>query len=122
LLYFTAAGREAHQDPYYRHLYVVGFDGRSVKLLTPEAADHNFPAESNPALRDALNALGIFPAPSPRLFAPSGRHFIYNGPQVVTTPHDFEGAMSNWMASCAQSFAQLGFVAFVMDGRGTPMR
>jgi dipeptidyl aminopeptidase/acylaminoacyl peptidase len=47
---------------------------------------------------------------------------IYNGPQVVTTPHDFEGGMSNWMASCAQSFAQLGFITLVMDGRGTPLR
>lgn len=47
---------------------------------------------------------------------------IYNGPQVVTTPHDFEGGMTNWIASRAQSFAQLGFVTLVMDGRGTPMR
>ncbi len=199
LLYFTAAGREARQDPYYRHLYVVRFDGRSLKLLTPEAADHNFPANSNPALREALTALGLVPPPLPQLVAPSGRYFvdtwstfdapprsvlrsadgrivmelaradvsavtkagwltpelvnskaadgrseiygllikprdfdashrypvvecIYNGPQVVTTPHDYVGALSNWMTDCAQSFAQLGFVAFVMDGRGTPMR
>ena len=199
LLYFTAAGREARQDPYYRHLYVVRLDGHSLRLLTPEPADHNFPGNSNPALRDALNALGLAPTPEPQLVAPSGRYFIdtwstfdappqsvlrssdgkivmalakadvsavtkagwltpelvnakaadgtsdiygllikprgfdasrrypiveciYNGPQVVTTPHDYEGAMSNWMANCAQSFAQLGFVTFVMDGRGTPMR
>ncbi len=30
LLYFTAAGREARQDPDPRHLYVVRFDGRSL--------------------------------------------------------------------------------------------
>ena len=47
---------------------------------------------------------------------------IYNGPQVVTTPHDFEGGLNNWMASCAHSFSQLGFATFVMDGRGTPLR
>src|ERR1700689_4221778 len=47
---------------------------------------------------------------------------IYNGPQVVTTPHDYEGAMSNWMANSEQSFAQLGFITFVMERRGTPMR
>jgi dipeptidyl-peptidase 4 len=43
---------------------------------------------------------------------------IYNGPQVVTTPHDFRGALFN----DTQAFAQLGFVAVVMDGRGTPLR
>jgi dipeptidyl aminopeptidase/acylaminoacyl peptidase len=199
LLYFTAVGREARQDPYYRHLYVVRFDGHGLKLLTPEAADHNFPANPNPALLEALKALGLVQPPLPQLVAPSGRYFIdtwstfdappqsvlrsadgrivmelakadvsaatkagwltpelvnskaadgttdiygllikphdfdashrypvveciYNGPQVVTTPHDYAGALSNWMADCAQSFAQLGFVSFVMDGRGTPLR
>ncbi|HEX3395126.1 MAG TPA: DPP IV N-terminal domain-containing protein [Steroidobacteraceae bacterium] len=199
LIYFSAAGREPRQDPYYRHLYVVRFDGGGLKLLTPEAADHIFPAKPNPALLDSLTALGFVPSPLPQLFSPSGKYFldtwsrfdlppqsvlrasdgklvmelakadvsgvvkagwlapelvsakaadgtsaiygllikppgfessrrypvvecIYNGPQVVTTPHDYEGALSNWMANCAQSFAQLGFITFVMDGRGTPMR
>ncbi len=44
---------------------------------------------------------------------------IYNGPQVVTTPHDFAGALG---LGNAQAFAQLGFVVVVMDGRGTPLR
>jgi dipeptidyl-peptidase 4 len=198
LLFFTAVGRERGEDPYLRHLYSVGLDGRNLKLLTPEATDHSFPAPANPALLDALQALG-FPNPRIERFAPSGHYFIdaastvdkppvftlrssdgrmvmaltrteiaaavkggwiapepfraraadgetdlyglivkpagfdpahtypiveciYNGPQVVTTPHDFEGGMTNWMMSCAQSFAQLGFVSLVMDGRGTPLR
>lgn len=198
ILYFTAVGREADQDPYFRQLYSIGLDGRGLKLLTPEAADHAFPALPNPAFLDVLLALG-FPNTTAQLFAPSGRYFIdtsstverppasvlrasdghlimplveadisgaakagwitpepfrakaadrttdlyglivkpfgfeqshsypvveciYNGPQVVTTPHDFVGGMTNWMMSCAQSFAQLGFVTVVMDGRGTPMR
>jgi dipeptidyl aminopeptidase/acylaminoacyl peptidase len=33
-------GREKGRDPYFRHLYRVGFDGRSAALLTPENADH----------------------------------------------------------------------------------
>jgi dipeptidyl-peptidase-4 len=40
-LYFTAAGRESGRDPYYRHLYRVGLDGRGLELLTPENADHD---------------------------------------------------------------------------------
>ena len=47
---------------------------------------------------------------------------IYNGPQVVTTPHNFAGAMSALFMGDAHAFAQLGFVVVVMDGRGTPMR
>jgi dipeptidyl aminopeptidase/acylaminoacyl peptidase len=39
-LYFTAAGREAGRDPYFRHFYRIGFDGKNLKLLTPEDADH----------------------------------------------------------------------------------
>jgi dipeptidyl aminopeptidase/acylaminoacyl peptidase len=41
LLYFTAVGREAGRDPYFRHFYRVGFDGKRVQLLTPENADHD---------------------------------------------------------------------------------
>jgi len=37
---FVAVGREKNRDPYFRHLYRVGFDGRNLRLLTPEDADH----------------------------------------------------------------------------------
>ena len=33
VLYFTANGREAGEDPYYYHLYSVNFDGTGLKLL-----------------------------------------------------------------------------------------
>jgi dipeptidyl aminopeptidase/acylaminoacyl peptidase len=33
-IYFTANGREANENPYYEHLYRVGFDGSGLKLLT----------------------------------------------------------------------------------------
>jgi dipeptidyl-peptidase 4 len=38
---FIAVGRERGRDPYFRHLYRVGFDGRNPRLLTPEDADHD---------------------------------------------------------------------------------
>lgn len=47
---------------------------------------------------------------------------IYNGPQVVTTPHDFVDGLGGPFTSDAQAFAQLGFVVVMMDGRGTPLR
>lgn len=40
VLYFEATGREAGRDPYFSHFYRVDFDGRNLKLLTPEDADH----------------------------------------------------------------------------------
>jgi dipeptidyl aminopeptidase/acylaminoacyl peptidase len=40
-LYFVAVGREQGRDPYFRHLYRVGMDGRNVQLLTPEDGDHD---------------------------------------------------------------------------------
>jgi dipeptidyl aminopeptidase/acylaminoacyl peptidase len=39
VLYFLAGGREAG-NPYFAHLYKIGFDGKSLKLLTPEAGNH----------------------------------------------------------------------------------
>ena len=198
LVYFAAVGREHEENPYYRHLYSVKFDGTGLRLLTPGAADHAFPAPVNPAVRDALEALGLN-ARTPQTMSPSMKYFIdrsstasspprtvlrkndgnevmviaqtdsaalentgwvapeevretaadgksqlygllfkpphfdpnhryavveciYNGPQVVTTPHDFEGVLTQWMGRCGESYAQLGFVSLVMDGRGTPMR
>ena len=39
-IYFTARGREPGRNPYYAHLYRVGFDGSGLTLLTPEDANH----------------------------------------------------------------------------------
>ncbi len=39
LIYFMAAGRE-QENPYFNQLYRVGFDGKHVDLLTPEAGNH----------------------------------------------------------------------------------
>ena len=39
-LYFLGVGREKGRDPYFVHLYRVGFDGTGLTLLTPEDANH----------------------------------------------------------------------------------
>jgi dipeptidyl aminopeptidase/acylaminoacyl peptidase len=40
ILYFTAAGREAGENPYYLHLYKVNLDGSGLTLLDPGDFDH----------------------------------------------------------------------------------
>ncbi len=40
-LYFMANGREANRDPYFSHLYSIGFDGKGLQLLTPEDGNHD---------------------------------------------------------------------------------
>lgn len=40
VIYFMANGREPDRDPYFSHLYRIGFDGRGLTLLTPEPAHH----------------------------------------------------------------------------------
>ncbi|TDH24264.1 S9 family peptidase [Segetibacter sp. 3557_3] len=39
-LYFLAGGREQGRNPYFSHLYSVGFDGKKLTLLTPEDGNH----------------------------------------------------------------------------------
>lgn len=40
-IWFVAAGKEKGRDPYYRHLYRIGMNGKGLTLLTPEDGDHN---------------------------------------------------------------------------------
>jgi dipeptidyl aminopeptidase/acylaminoacyl peptidase len=40
VLYFNANGREAGRDPYFSHFYSIDFDGKNLKLLTPEDGNH----------------------------------------------------------------------------------
>jgi dipeptidyl aminopeptidase/acylaminoacyl peptidase len=39
-IYFQAGGREKGRNPYYTHLYKVGFDGKNLALLTPDDGNH----------------------------------------------------------------------------------
>jgi dipeptidyl-peptidase-4 len=40
VVYFSANGREAGEDPYYLHAYRVNFDGSNLKLLNPGEFEH----------------------------------------------------------------------------------
>ena len=40
-LYYTAMGRERGQDPYFRHHYRIGVDGKNVVSLNPDDGDHD---------------------------------------------------------------------------------
>jgi dipeptidyl aminopeptidase/acylaminoacyl peptidase len=46
-LFFNAVGREKGRDPYFTHLYRIGFDGKNQQLLTPEDATHQVSMSPN---------------------------------------------------------------------------
>ena len=73
VLYFVGVGKEKGRDPYFRHLYRVGMDGRNLQLLTPADADHDV------------------------TMSPSGRYFVdvYSKPDVppVAELRDNTGAL-----------------------------
>jgi len=73
MLYFLAVGREKSRDPYFVHLYRIGFDGTNLTLLTPEDATHDVS------------------------LSPSGRYFVdsYSRPDVppVTLLRDADGKL-----------------------------
>ncbi len=71
LIYFTAGGREPGRNPYYRHLYRVGFDGRGLQLLTPEDADHELTQPLPEALARILGDDSDVVSVSP-----DGRYFV----------------------------------------------
>lgn len=71
LIYFTAGGREPGRNPYYRHLYRVGFDGRGLRLLTPEDAEHELAQPLPEALARMLGGSSGAIAVSP-----NGRYFV----------------------------------------------
>ncbi len=39
-IWFVAQGREPGEDPYFRHAYRIGLDGRTLVALTPDEGDH----------------------------------------------------------------------------------
>lgn len=41
MLYFLGVGREKGRNPYFTHLYRIGFDGKNLTLLTPEDGSHD---------------------------------------------------------------------------------
>ena len=73
-IYYGGVGKEAGRDPYFEHLYRIGFDGRGNTLLTPENANH---------------AISM---------SPDGRYFVdsYSSPSVppVTVLRDNGGRLA----------------------------
>ncbi|MFZ0334463.1 MAG: DPP IV N-terminal domain-containing protein [Candidatus Acidiferrales bacterium] len=73
MIYFLGVGKEQGRDPYFIHFYRVGFDGRNLKLLTPENANHDV------------------------TLSPSGGYFVdsYSTPDVppVTVLRDADGKL-----------------------------
>ncbi|MDE2794232.1 MAG: DPP IV N-terminal domain-containing protein [Gemmatimonadota bacterium] len=61
-IHFVARGREPGRNPYYAHLYRVGFDGSDLTLLTPEDANHEI------------------------VFSPSGDHFVDTYSRIEQAP------------------------------------
>ena len=49
ILYFSANGKEANEDPYYLHLYRINFDGTDMKLLNPGEFEHGMSIDDNKA-------------------------------------------------------------------------
>ncbi len=47
ILYFSANGKEANEDPYYLHLYKINFDGTGMKLLNPGEFEHGMSMDDN---------------------------------------------------------------------------
>jgi dipeptidyl aminopeptidase/acylaminoacyl peptidase len=61
-VYFTAAGREKGEDPYYTHLYRVGYDGTGLKLLNPGDGSHSTSlSESNRYFVDNASRVDAVP-------------------------------------------------------------
>jgi dipeptidyl-peptidase-4 len=72
-LFFQGVGKEPGRDPYFRHFYRIGMDGKSQALLTPEDADHDV------------------------TLSPSGKYFVdsYSRPDVpqTTVLRDLDGRL-----------------------------
>ncbi|MBK8146949.1 MAG: DPP IV N-terminal domain-containing protein [Acidobacteria bacterium] len=73
VIYFEANGREAGRDPYFSHFYRIDFDGKNLKLLTPEDGNHQI------------------------TLSPDGKYFVdsYSKPDVppVATLRDITGKL-----------------------------
>lgn len=49
-LWFVGVGKDTTRDPYFKHLYRIGLDGKGLTLLTPEDGDHTVTLSPNGAV------------------------------------------------------------------------
>lgn len=72
VLYFSANGKEAGEDPYYLHAYRVNFDGSGLKLLNPGEFEHAMSINDNETFF-VDNYSRVNTTPRSALFATDGR-------------------------------------------------
>ncbi|MDP9039403.1 MAG: S9 family peptidase [Acidobacteriota bacterium] len=82
-VYLTAVGKQAEWNPYFAALYRVGLDDGSIRLLTPEPANHVVEAS-----RDGRFFLDVASSPSDpqvsRIRDTDGREILALPPQDIT--------------------------------------
>jgi len=78
MVYFSANAREPGEDPYFRHLYRVGLDGRALTLLTPGTFDHQIAGGGGGG--------GGFGGGGQSGMSESARFFVDNYSRVNTVP------------------------------------
>jgi dipeptidyl aminopeptidase/acylaminoacyl peptidase len=78
-VWFTAEGKNPNEDPYFRHLYKVGLDGKNIVSLTPDIGDHSAQANAV-ALAGVAGDLGDRASQ----FSPDWKYFVdtYSQPDV----------------------------------------
>ena len=75
VLYFTANGKEAKEDPYYEHLYSINFDGSGLRLLNAGDFDHSVSMDDN-ELYFVNNFSRVNTVPKSTLHAADGRKIM----------------------------------------------
>lgn len=72
VLFFSANGKEAKEDPYYLHAYRVNFDGTGLKLLNPGEFEHAMSINDNKSFF-VDNYSRVNTVPKSTLYAADGR-------------------------------------------------
>ncbi len=75
VLYFSANGKEANEDPYYLHLYSINFDGTGVKLLNPGEYDNTMNMNDNQKYFVNTNSR-VNTVPKSTLYAADGKKIM----------------------------------------------
>ena len=89
-VYFTAGGREARRDPYYRHLYSVGFDGDGLTLYTPEDGDHDINGDPSFYFQTVTGARA-----APERISPNGKYMVASHSTATQPPITLLRNLSN---------------------------